>query len=218
MSSSRVKICGLRRPSDIEYVNKLLPEFVGFVFASSRRQVSFDQAKQLISALDNRIKTVGVFVNDDIERVKLLADSLKLNVLQFHGSEDVNYIKNLANYEIWKVVSIKTDDGLSLNKAIKENQKNIDWINNSSIDGIVLDSEAKGIQGGTGITFNWEIIKELNIKKQLILAGGLNCQNITEAISNVRPAVVDVSSGVETEGIKDFNKMNEFINKVRMIV
>lgn len=213
-----VKICGIRRIEDIEFVNELLPEYVGFVFAKSRRQVSFEEAGELISKLDKRIRTVGVFVNEDINRIKFFADRLGLNVLQFHGNEDIDYINEFNSYKVWKVVSIKADDDMELDGIISENQKNLDWLNNSSVDGILLDSEAKGVQGGTGIAFNWGIIKQLNISKNLILAGGLNCQNITEALNYVTPRVVDVSSGVETEGIKDYKRINEFINKVRVIL
>ena len=105
----KIKICGLSRPEDIEYVNKVRPDYVGFVFANSKRQVSTGQAKELINRLHEDIKTVGVFVNEDIELVHRISKTLSLNVLQFHGNENRQYIDTFKAFEVWKSVGINVN-------------------------------------------------------------------------------------------------------------
>lgn len=163
--------------------------------------------------LIKKVQRVGVFVNEDIEKVKYIAEYLKLDIIQLHGSEDEIYIKKLKGFRTWKVLGI--DIGENITDKLKYYQKQIEILNNLPIEAIVLDSKLKDIQGGLGKGFNLEVIDMLDIKKPIILAGGLNSDNITNAISKVRPFAVDVSSGVEENGVKDFNKMNEFIKKVR---
>lgn len=237
---TKIKICGLKRLQDIEYVNELLPDYVGFVFAKSKRQVDMEKAEELIYKLNNSIKTVGVFVDEDIKKVKNIAENLKLDVLQFHGKEDEEYFSQLKEFQLWKSVSIKVDltqtkaarkpkeiDLLDSHKINGENnsdfynleeyQKDLDKLNKYNIEAVVLDSSVKGAEGGTGVSFDWKVISKLNIGKKLILAGGLNTDNVTEAVNKVKPFAVDVSSGVETEGVKDFNKIKTFIEKVRNI-
>lgn len=216
MLGTKVKICGLRRTEDIEYVNELKPDYVGFVFAKSKRQVTPQEAAKLIERLDKSIKTVGVFVDEAIDTVKQIKSVLELNVLQFHGTEEVSYLNTFLEQELWKAVSIETEQ-YKIDELIQINQNKINRINKSSASGILLDSETKGIQGGTGTAFNWDIINRLDIKKQMILAGGLNCDNVDKAIKTTQPDIVDVSSGVETDGFKDYSKIKDFIEKVRGI-
>lgn len=214
---TKVKICGLSREEDIEYVNELLPDYVGFVFAKSRRQVSLEKAELLVKRLNKDIKTVGVFVNEDVLKVKEIAYKLQLNILQFHGKEDKEYIDNFKEFICWKSMSIKVDaEDRNFSKLDIYNQE-INRRNKYNIEAMVLDSSVKGTEGGTGINFEWNIIPRLNINKKLILAGGLNINNLEEALKKVKPYAVDVSSGVETEGVKDFNKIKRFIEKVRNI-
>lgn len=198
---TKVKICGLSRDIDIDYVNNLKPEYIGFVFAKSKRQVSLEQAKILAAKLSGSIKTVGVFVNENKEKVQLIAESLKLDVLQFHGDESVDYIKYFSNYECWKSIRVSGSDDL----------KKIQQYDRSTT--ILLDGKIPG----SGIAFDWNIIKDLTLKRKLILAGGLSPDNISEAIMSVKPYAVDVSSGVETNGMKDIVKIEDFIRKVRCI-
>lgn len=237
---TKIKICGLKRLEDIDYVNELMPDYVGFVFAESKRQVNLEKAKELIEKLNKNIKTVGVFVNEDIKKVKEIAGNLKLDVLQFHGQENEEYFSKLKEFKLWKSISIKVDltqfntdtqkenaDLLDFNKINHENssdfynleeyQRDLDKLNQYNIEAILLDSSVKGVQGGTGVSFDWQVIPKLTIEKKLILAGGLNYDNVSEAVNEVRPFAVDVSSGVETEGVKDFNKIKTFIEKVRNI-
>lgn len=207
---TKIKICGLTRKEDIEYVNKLCPDYIGFVFAKGRRMVTVERAKELMDLLNKKIETVGVFVNEDIEKIKYTAQYLKLNIIQLHGTEDEQYMERLKAFRIWKAVGISTDSN-SNNENVLPGIQTI----SPYTEGILLDSITKGIQGGTGISFNWNIIKKIHIDKPIILAGGLNPENVLKAVEEVKPYAVDVSSGVEVDGVKDFNKINKFIKKVR---
>lgn len=200
----KVKICGLRRKEDIEYANELKPDYVGFVFAKSKRQIEVEQALDLISLLDKEIKTVGVFVNEPVENALKIAQTLNLDVLQFHGDETQDYIDNFKNFTVWKAIRIKDKEDLEKTKEFKVNS-------------FVFDTLTKNEYGGTGKTFNWEVLKGMELNVPIILAGGLNENNVEEAIRIVNPYAVDVSSGVETEGYKDFKKLKSFIEKVRGI-
>ncbi|AGY77908.1 phosphoribosylanthranilate isomerase [Clostridium autoethanogenum] len=204
-----VKICGIRRIEDVEILNKLLPDYAGFVFCESKRQVTLKLAEELIKNLDKKIRPVGVFQNNSLEEVKNTAEMLKLDVIQLHGREDESYIKNLYPFKIWKSVSI---DG----KDILDNVKHkIDKISNYNVEAVLVDSSVGGKTGGTGINFNWNVLKNLNVNKKLVLAGGLNSDNINTALEVVKPYAVDVSSGVEENGVKSLKKINEFMEKVR---
>ncbi|ADK14675.1 phosphoribosylanthranilate isomerase [Clostridium ljungdahlii] len=204
-----VKICGIRRIEDVEILNKILPDYAGFVFCESKRQVTLKLAEELIKNLDKKIRPVGVFQNNSLEEVKNTAEMLKLDVIQLHGREDESYIKNLYPFKIWKSVSI---DG----KDILDNVKHkIDKISNYNVEAVLVDSSVGGKTGGTGINFNWNVLKNLNVNKKLVLAGGLNSDNINTALEAVKPYAVDVSSGVEENGVKSLKKINEFMEKVR---
>lgn len=218
---TKVKICGLTRKEDIEYVNELLPDYVGFVFAKSKRQVSLDKAKELINLLDKNIQTVGVFVDEDADKVKNTAEYLKLDIIQLHGREDGNYVKKLYPFKTWKCMSIDVADSLSckdLSKQVKFYQENLDNLSKYEVEALLVDSSVKGTKGGTGMSFNWDVLNDLVLSKKLILAGGLSCENIEKAIEKVKPYAVDVSSGVEDNGIKNYNKMRSLIEKVRKII
>lgn len=201
---TKIKICGLTREVDINFANQLRPDYVGFVFARSKREVSLQQVESLVYKLESGIKTVGVFVNETVEKVQLIAKKLKLDVLQFHGDEDLEYIKKFSGFECWKSISVKGAQDL---KLIEEYPGQT----------ILLDSKVPGELGGTGIAFDWNIIKDLAERRKVVLAGGLKPSNISEAIMKVKPYAVDVSSGVETDGVKDLKKIDEFIRKVRKI-
>ncbi|MFT9496718.1 phosphoribosylanthranilate isomerase [Anaerosolibacter sp.] len=197
----KVKICGLTREEDIDYVNHLLPDYAGFVFAASKRQVTLEQAKKLIEKLDNRIEKVGVFVNPAMEEVRKIAECCKLDILQFHGEEKPEDIEKFTQ-RVWKAFRIKDVE------SYKE-------LNQYEVDGYLLDSFMKGQQGGTGQAFDWYLNADIHKNKCIILAGGLSADNLQEAVKEMKPHVVDVSSGVESNGHKDFEKMKKFIEKVR---
>lgn len=196
---TRIKLCGLTRPCDIEAANILKPEYIGFVFApKSKRYVTHDQATGLKHQLSPGITVVGVFVNETPETVVYLLSSGIIDIAQLHGSESETYIKNLRQLTakpIIKAFRIKTANDIA--KAVS-----------SSADYVLLDSGA-----GTGTVFEWNLIQ--NIKRPYFLAGGLTPANVGPAIRTLSPFAVDVSSGIETSGLKDKTKMAAFIAAVR---
>jgi len=195
----KVKICGITRLCDIDAVNDVKPDYVGFVFANSRRQVTFEQANELRKNLAKDIIPVGVFVNETIENISQLVRDDIIKMVQLHGMEKVEYIaklKELINVPIIKAVSVK-------------HSKDVQKWEATTADYLLLDNES----GGTGQTFNWDLIGKTT--KPYFLAGGLCVNNITNAISKTTPFAVDVSSGVETDGSKDPIKIKEFIRRVR---
>ncbi len=200
----KIKICGLTREQDILAVNEYKPDYIGFVFAPGRkRTVSKETAKFLKSLLSPEIKAVGVFVNHDIEEIITLAEEGIIDMIQLHGDEDRNYIEYLSEYTdvpIIKAVAVQN----------KEQLQKADTI--PAIDYLLLDTYDRFTQGGTGKTFDWSIIPELHTP--FFLAGGLNIHNINSA-KQTNAFALDISSGVETDGIKDNQKIAAIIAAVR---
>lgn len=200
---TKIKICGLKSIADINIVNKLLPEYVGFVFyPPSKRFLEHVQARILKDKLSSLIKCVGVFVNASMEEIIELVENKIIDVVQLHGDEDDAYIRELKlnlpeNTEIIKAFLIK-------------NESDIKKANNSIADYILLDN---GL--GTGEVFDWSLVSKIN--RKFFLAGGLSVDNVSKAIELVKPYCVDVSSKVETDGIKDEKKIQSFVDKVRSI-
>ncbi|MCL2253386.1 MAG: phosphoribosylanthranilate isomerase [Lachnospiraceae bacterium] len=198
MPEIKVKICGLSRITDIEAVNNEKPDYIGFVFAESKRKITPEKAAELRSLLSPKILSVGVFVNEAMEKIISLYQNNVINIIQLHGQENEQYIKelkSLTNAPIIKAVSIKLKG---------DAQK----YNNSSADYLLLDH----LSGGTGQTFNWDLIGETG--KPYFLAGGLNINNVREAILKTNLFAVDVSSGVETNGFKDAAKIKDFMEVI----
>lgn len=198
---TQVKICGIKREIDVEYINKYLPTYAGFVFAGTKRKLSPETAQNLCRLTNNRIKKVGVFVNEDIESLLNIANLCRLDVVQLHGDETPDYVQRVKNagYEVWKAFRIQDN---SVFEQIK----------NYNADKYLLDTYVENEYGGSGFTFDWSIIKN---GESIILAGGLTANNVTEAIAIARPFCVDVSSGVEDEfGYKDEQKIREFMEVV----
>lgn len=193
----KIKMCGLRREEDIKYANILRPEYIGFVFAlKSKRYVEKEQARILSRLLCDDIVKVGVFVNSPLEYIYSLFREGIIDMAQLHGDEDEEYIKDL------KIRNIPTI------KAFKIKSKNdIIEAENSFADFVLLDSGS-----GSGESFDWSLI---DIKRDYFLAGGLNAENVAQALRRLSPFAVDVSSGIEREGYKSFEKMLEFKNIVR---
>ena len=192
---TKIKFCGLKTLDDIQAVNKLLPEYVGFVFApKSKRHVTPAQARQLRNALDKKISAVGVFVDENLSTVAELLNNGTIDAAQLHGNETDDYIKNLR--------------GLTNKPIIKAFQaENIAAAESSVADFVLIDSGAGG-----GKVFDWSLI---NLRREYFLAGGLTVENVGSAIELLHPFAVDVSSGIETDGRKDFNKMATFAEVVR---
>lgn len=196
---TKIKLCGLSRICDIEAVNTLNPEYIGFVFTpKSKRYVSPEKASELKKLLSPSIKAVGVFVNAPQNEILELVHSGIIDIIQLHGTEDAAYIRQLrelTDAPIIQAFRLKTEADIFLAKQ-------------SSADYILLDSGA-----GTGMTFNWQLIQD--VKRPYFLAGGLNPDNVRNAIQKLTPFAVDVSSGIETEGFKDKEKMTAFVTAVR---
>ncbi len=196
---TQIKLCGLRRPEDIEAANHLKPEYIGFVFArKSKRYVDPETALSLKKSLSPDIKAVGVFVNEELSVVADLLNRGIIDVAQLHGSESEEYITEL-----------KKATGKPVIRAFKvANPEDVAAAVGSSADHILLDAGA-----GDGVTFDWSIVK--NVDRPFFLAGGLNPLNVADAVEAVHPFAVDVSSGIETDGFKDTDKMAAFVKAVR---
>lgn len=206
--SVKIKICGLMREADADGVNSAMPDYAGFVFyEKSRRRLSGEEATAIRQRLSPNIKAVGVFVNMPTDGIVSLAKKVSLDVLQLHGDEDGDFIEELRallpNSEIWKAVRVGDDF----------EPKYIDKFKNAHR--LLLDAYVDGY-GGKGKRIENEKIRDLDMSRN-ILAGGLNFQNIEDAIKTFKPYGVDVSSGVETEGLKDAKKIAEIVDKVRSI-
>lgn len=200
----KIKLCGIRRDEDVQYANEFLPDYIGFVFAESKRRITPRQAEILKSRLNIKIKTVGVFVNEPLSAMERYKNAV--DIIQLHGDEDESYILKLKEIfpkkEIWRAVRVRTaEDILSAEQL--------------SADKLLLDSFSKDAYGGTGKTADWSVIKNTVIKKPFFLAGGLNADNIEQAVSEVNPFGVDISGGIETNGFKDRGKISEIISIIR---
>jgi phosphoribosylanthranilate isomerase len=195
---TKIKICGIRRHQDIECLNELQVEYAGFVFAKSKRRVNMEEAFSLIQKLSVDIKKVGVFADEDPLKVIEIAEKLKLQVLQFHGHETQAYINMFRGFEIWKAIKIISS------KSIYE-------FRDYKCEKFLLDNTISG----SGEIFNWELVQQKVKGAQVILAGGLTSENVAQGIKQLTPYGVDVSSGVETQGFKDYEKMKKFVGKVR---
>lgn len=192
----KVKICGIMRAEDIEIINKYLPDYIGFVFAESKRQIDFDTAKTLKKLLKVNIPVVGVFVNGNIENILELYRNDIIDIAQLHGDENEDYINQLK----------EEARGLKLIKAIEITKKeDLNDYENMDVEYILLDSGK-----GSGKTFNWDLINK-NISKDFFLAGGLNSANFNQAIERFQPYGIDLSSGVETNGYKDEEKIKKIM-------
>lgn len=197
---TKIKICGLKRQEDITYVNEAKPDYCGFIieFPKSSRNVTGDQVRILIAELDKNIIPVGVFVNAAPERVEELLLDGTIRIAQLHGQEDDDYIRRIqknTGSQVIKAFSVKAAQDIEL--ALK-----------SPANYILLDQGG----GGTGQTFDWSLIPE--IKRPFFLAGGLGVDNLEQAVDTIRPYAVDLSSSVETDGVKDRSKILEAVSLV----
>ncbi len=197
---TKIKICGLSSERDIEAANVCRPDFVGFVFTKkSRRYVSPSRAADLKSLLMTGILAVGVFVNEDVTKIAHLLEDGVIDLAQLHGGEDEGYIKSLRGLTLKPLIKAFRIDGVNDIEAAKA----------SSADYVLLDSG----NGGTGKAFDWRLSEKL--KRPYFLAGGLNPGNVSEAVARLHPYAVDVSSGIETDGVKDAGKMRDFVDIAR---
>ena len=221
----KVKMCGISKIETIPAVIEANPDYMGLVFAPSKRQVTVDQAKSLVKELHKQygnrysrdevqcsndvvqefIKTVGIFVNETLDNLVTIATEVNLDAVQLHGDEDEAFIQSLkerTNVEVWKAVQIRSAADAEA------------WID-SSADMLLFDAYHKDERGGTGEVFDWSSLDEF--ERPFMLAGGIDSTNVARAIRTVRPYGIDISSGIETEGVKDDEKIKAFTNIVRTI-
>lgn len=213
----KIKLCGMMKPCDIEYANRVKPDFVGFIFANTRRKISAAQAKQFREALDAEIPAVGVFVNEDISVITSLVQNGCIDLIQLHGEEDADYIRRLrevCDVPVIKSVKVQTVEQIRQAAVLP-------------VDYLLLDTYRKGVLGGTGEAFDWELLREAKAAagdtaegalfgKPYFLAGGLHAGNLREA-AELGSYGLDISSGIETDGSKDFTKMVEVMKLLRSI-
>ncbi len=198
---TRVKICGIRDEVAAMAAVRAGADAVGFVFALSKRMVTPERAKEIISILPPFVAKVGVFVDSTAGDIRDIAGYAGLDVIQLHGKEPPEMC-TMFSQKVIKAFRV----GLTIN---------IDEINLYPADAYLFDTLVTGQEGGTGKTFDWRLINTGSIARPVILAGGLDPDNVREAISKVCPYGVDVSSGVETDGVKDLNKISAFIRRVK---
>ena len=223
----KVKMCGISKIETIPAVIEANPDYMGLVFAPSKRQVTVEQAKALVEELHKQyanrynrdaeqysnqtlihqefIKTVGIFVNETLDNLVTIATEVNLDAVQLHGDEDEAFIQSLkerTNVEVWKAVQIRSAADAEA------------WID-SSADMLLFDAYHKDERGGMGEVFDWSCLDEF--ERPFMLAGGIDSTNVARAIRTVRPYGIDISSGIETEGVKDDEKIKAFTNIVRTI-
>ncbi|WP_003543320.1 phosphoribosylanthranilate isomerase [Desulfotomaculum nigrificans] len=203
MSSLRIKICGIRDPRTGYAAALVGADAIGMVLAPSRRQVTPEQAREICQALPPMVTRVGVFVNTPAEEVRQIAHFCGLDIVQLHGQESPDYCRNL---------------GLRCIKALPARDRHtLEQARLYPVSAILVDAFVKGQTGGTGCTFNWHLLDDLDLKLPLILAGGLTPDNVGRAVALVRPFAVDVSSGVEVNGQKDIHLITAFIKRAREV-
>ncbi|EEG78493.1 phosphoribosylanthranilate isomerase [Dethiobacter alkaliphilus] len=197
---TRIKICGIKNVADALYCAEAGADAVGLVFAHSPRQIDVATAQKICAALPPFISRIGVFVDTDIESVERISQTCGLTALQFHGNEDEQYCQSFT---------------LPVLKAIRVKQaEDLNGLAGHPASAVVLDTFHPTLAGGTGEPFDWNLAQTA-LPKPVILAGGLTPQNVQAAIGKLKPYAVDVSSGVETNGAKDRDKIKAFIDQVR---
>lgn len=204
----KIKICGIKNLEEINIINEFNLKYAGFIFSNSKRKISLSQGRILIKNLRKDIFPVGVFVNEKICFILRAVEICGIKIIQLHGDETAEYIKKLKmslrsrNIKIWKVVHIKDRvDMLEIKKY-------------KFAEGILFETFKKGTFGGTGESFNWKLIKNIDLDQKKILAGGINSSNIRDAINISRADIIDVNSGVETNLIKDREKIKQLFENI----
>ena len=204
MKENRIKICGLTRKEDILAVNIWKPDYIGFVFAPGKRQLTALKAKELKELLLPEIPAVGVFVNSSMEEVLALAEQKTIDCIQLHGDENCNYILELKKH---------LEPGFPIIKAVRvRTEADIIQAGELPADFLLFDTYTKGVYGGSGKTFDWSMIP--SIKTPWFLAGGIDAANIRLAMETVA-FCLDLSSSLETDGKKDPEKIKEIIQIIR---
>lgn len=199
---TKVKICGLREPEHVMTAVQAGADAIGFVFAPSKRRVSLEQAQHLAQQIPEGVLKIGVFVNPTPAELKEAVERVPLDYVQYHGEETPAFIQK-QGYPAIKALSVRKKEDVQVRA-------------NYQVDYYLFDAPGTDFKGGSGHTFDWTLLEEVGIpREKLILAGGLHAENINEAIASVTPFMVDVSSGVETDGVKDPTKIQAFLQAVK---
>jgi len=200
----KIKICGITTIDDALFCAENGADALGFVFyRKSKRFIEPEAAAEIISRIPPFITAVGVFVDEERSTILNILNTCHLNVLQFHGDETPQYVQSFTQQKVIKAIRVKDANSI---KSIKD----------FKVSAFLLDSYVKGVQGGTGVTFNWALVEEAKQYGKIILSGGLNPGNIKEAIMKVKPYAVDASSSLETApGIKNRELVKQFIEEAR---
>lgn len=195
---TKVKICGLMEKEHVAVAVEAGADAIGFVFAPSKRQITVEKAQELAKDIPSTVLKVGVFVNPTKEELEKAYYEVPLDLIQFHGNESPDFVQS-ANYPSIKALSIR-------------NEEDVERAKQYETDFFLFDAP----QAGSGITFDWQLMQGNEVpQEKVILAGGLNAENVVEAIQRVKPHMVDVSSGVERNGVKDNEKIRTFINAAK---
>ncbi|MCD8158420.1 MAG: phosphoribosylanthranilate isomerase [Clostridiales bacterium] len=199
-----IKVCDLRRPEDAKIVNEFPVSYVGFVFAKSKRKVDPGTVAEIKKLLRPDIKTAGVFADMNLSDVRYITDLTGIDIVQLHSEENNWYCGNFKDKTVWKSFAVK--DKASLDSA-----------ENYSVDGYLLDAYDREARGGTGKAFKWDLAADFAENHFTILAGGITPENVAEAAATVKPDVIDLSSSLETEGFKDYNKVKALFDALKLI-
>ena len=199
---TKVKICGLKEKEHVKAAVEAGADAIGFVFAASKREVSIEQARELAKEVPPGVLKIGVFVNPTMQEIETAVREVPLDFVQYHGNETPEFIQSNSLPSI-KALSVRSEEDIDVAK-----QFNTDFY--------LFDAPGTDYQGGSGLTFNWQLMQGHSIpQEKIILAGGLNPTNVEDAIKRVNPYMVDVSSGVEVEGRKDSELIRAFIRAVK---
>ncbi len=195
---ARVKICGINSPEDVEIVNELKPDYVSFAFYKNKRQVTYEKARKLKQILDKDIRVIGVFVDENTNVVASAANDDLLDVIEFHGNEGPGEIERIKAFTSKPIIQ-----GFRI-----RSRADVEVALDSHADSILMYSDSE-----CGVPMDWKLLT--NVTRPYFLAGGLNADNIEKAIKICHPFAVSVTTGVETDGIKDREKMAAFIKMAR---
>ena len=198
-----IKICGLKRVEDALMVNEFENiKYVGFVFAKKQRKITIEKAVEIKNNLRPDIKTVGVFAGQPMEEIIEIMEKADLDVCQLHSGE-TNEDCGFINKTVWKSISVKDKESAEIAESY------------TNADGFVLDTFKKNQWGGTGETFDWSAVEDFSKNHFTILAGGINSTNVNDAIEKVSPNIIDLSSSVEVDGFKNYDKIKEFMESLK---
>lgn len=202
----KIKFCGIRRLEDVAAVNLCQPDYMGMILSDGfRRSISQEQAQRLVQEKSDAIAAVGVFVNESSETICRMAEQLHLQVIQLHGNESAEQIQTLqqkTGLPVWKALRIGTLEELEA-------------AGTNPADCLILEGKTGAGIGGTGVCADWELLARHSWNRSFFLAGGLQPENVLEAIATVSPTGVDFSSGIEEDGVKSLRRMKQLMTLIR---